>query len=55
MGSKNRFCGDATDADFIDPPAEWQPPYPDRWEQVLFDRQRLEDPKRDNNPARKHI
>ena len=38
-------------ADFIDPPAEWQPPYPYRWEQVLFDRQRLEDPKNDNSPA----
>lgn len=37
--------------DFIDPPAEWQPPYPYRWEQVFFERQGLEDPKSDNSPA----
>ena len=38
-------------ADFIDPPAEWQPPYPYRREQVSFDRQRVEDLKSDNSPA----
>ena len=30
-------------ADFVSPPAGWQPPYPYRWEQVLFDRERLEE------------
>ncbi len=30
-------------AGFISPPAEWQPPYPYRWEQVLFDKGRLEE------------
>jgi osmotically-inducible protein OsmY/uncharacterized protein YrrD len=30
-------------ADFINPPAEWQPPYPYHWEQVLFDGERLEE------------
>ncbi len=29
-------------ADFVSPPAGWQPPYPYRWEQVLFDGERLE-------------
>ena len=29
--------------DFVSPPAGWQPPYPYRWEQVLFDRERLEE------------
>jgi hypothetical protein len=32
-------------ADFISPATDWQPPYPYRWEQVLFDGQRLEEPK----------
>ena len=30
-------------ADFISPPMSWQPPYPYRWEQVLFDKGRLEE------------
>lgn len=30
-------------ADFLVPPADWQPPYPYRWEQVLFDGERLEE------------
>jgi osmotically-inducible protein OsmY len=30
-------------ANFINPPAEWQPPYPYCWEQVLFDGERLEE------------
>jgi hypothetical protein len=30
-------------ADFISPATDWQPPYPYRWEQVLFDGQRLEE------------
>jgi osmotically-inducible protein OsmY/sporulation protein YlmC with PRC-barrel domain len=30
-------------ASFVSPPAGWQPPYPYRGEQVLFDRERLED------------
>jgi uncharacterized protein YrrD len=29
-------------ADFVSPPAGWQPPYPYCWEQVLFDGERLE-------------
>ncbi|HET8580510.1 MAG TPA: BON domain-containing protein, partial [Nitrospiraceae bacterium] len=29
-------------ADFVSPPVGWQPPYPYRWEQVLFDRERSE-------------
>ncbi len=36
-------------ADLIHPPAEWQPPYPYRREQVFFDRRRLEEPKRENS------
>ena len=35
-------------ADFIYPPAEWGPPYPYRWEQVLFEGQRLEEPENEN-------
>ena len=31
-----------TDGDYS-PPAEWQPPYPYRWEQVLFYQGRLEE------------
>jgi hypothetical protein len=34
--------------DFISPATDWQPPYPYRWEQVLFIRQRLEEPKSEN-------
>ena len=30
-------------AGFISPPAEWQPPYPYRWEHVLFHKGRLEE------------
>ena len=30
--------------DFVLPPTGWQPPYPYRWEQVLWDGQRLEEP-----------
>ena len=30
-------------ADFVYPPAGWQPPYPYHWEQVLFDEERLEE------------
>jgi hypothetical protein len=30
-------------AGFTSPPARWQPPYPYRWEQVLCDRERLEE------------
>jgi hypothetical protein len=32
-------------ADFKSPPAAWQPPYPYRWQDVLFDRERSEEPK----------
>jgi hypothetical protein len=35
-------------ADFISPATDWQPPYPYRWEQVLFVRGRLEEPKNKN-------
>jgi hypothetical protein len=31
-------------ADFLVPPADWHPPYPYRWEQVLFDGKRVEEP-----------
>jgi osmotically-inducible protein OsmY len=31
-------------ADFVSSPAGWQPPYPYRWEQVLFDGERSEAP-----------
>lgn len=31
-------------ADFISPLADWQPPYPYRWEQVLFTGQSLDEP-----------
>ena len=30
-------------ADLISLPMSWQPPYPYRWEQVLFDGERLEE------------
>ena len=30
--------------DFISPPAAWQPPYPYRREEVIFDKERLEEP-----------
>jgi osmotically-inducible protein OsmY/sporulation protein YlmC with PRC-barrel domain len=32
-------------ADFISPATDWQPPYPYRWEQVLFHGQGFEEPK----------
>ncbi len=32
-------------AGFKNPPAEWQPPYPYRWEQVSFDAQSSEEPR----------
>jgi hypothetical protein len=35
-------------SDFISPATDWQPPYPYRWEQVLFVGQRLEVPKSEN-------
>ena len=41
----NRSFGSA---EFTFPPTAWQPPYPYRWEQVLFDGQRLEEPKVEN-------
>jgi hypothetical protein len=34
--------------DFVSPATDWQPPYPYRWEQVLFDGGRLEEPKSEN-------
>lgn len=33
---------------FLLPPTGWQPPYPYRWEQVLWDGQRLEEPRTKN-------
>jgi len=42
-GAEAALCRSFELADFIDPPAEWQPPYPYRWEQVLFDGERLEE------------
>jgi hypothetical protein len=33
-----------TPSNFVSPPAGWQPPYPYRWEQVLFDGERVEEP-----------
>jgi hypothetical protein len=36
-------CRTFDPAGYMDPPAEWRPPYPYRWEQVLFARQRLEE------------
>jgi sporulation protein YlmC with PRC-barrel domain len=42
-GAKAALYRPFDSADFINPPAGWQPPYPYRWEQVLFGGERLEE------------
>jgi osmotically-inducible protein OsmY/sporulation protein YlmC with PRC-barrel domain len=44
-GVETALHHDFDPAEFISPPADWQPPYPYLWEEVLFEKERTAEPK----------